>query len=1245
MSDLQNTLVNKIREQVKKATANVATKVEAEKGDFKVIISSDSIDSFYKGVSAGKVKVASLSQEEIDYINDNPQAFAQDALEAFMTTDPKTLAEVENARVKTAANSAVTSETPTITTEKQLAEHNVDLHPRTDEYPNKVTQKQLPDAGQRPGTYDLTTEAQLRDERKTFYGDTRSADWQSENRTSVTEKQLDESPSKFSDYATTERGEMGSKFDGGVEKQNIMTGEKQLQELLKHHSYTTPNTVTEDQLKGQKGELGRVTAEAAIQIIKEATEAMGKTVLAAGATPATVINIVKKLTSHASKMLPLANVLNSYKGSDTSAIDSRIEKSRYFGKVANAAQTWSENLIADIFVRQLSKSASHPLHVVEGLIALAETSDLTDRINASVESILVNKPSEIKQASENVSVFKQVLANKPEVIGDDNDGLYEYNGSVKEIKASASNKEEFVKAASEYAEAQIKKIANKPNLILEASKINVDEEKGVFSIQFKDPSKNTLEVRAEKRRSLVKEAQTPTGGMQPPSAGPPAANPAVPPTGGDMGAPPPTEALSQPPVPPEDEDTGSEGEPKPPGSFCPACGSEDVDIDSGDSNCNKCGTKWHTKWTLEITKVPGVMPEQVGEKKEEAGTSLEGLGSSGEQTPLAEGSGTTLPNMPVAASIKLTPMLLNKLAEMKLEIGNICPNCSSKDTDVINKEASKEGLCWSCQNEYQVEYKEEDNQKVAEVKWVYKTASECTDCNRVKKAFVKSLNDYGMEFNAFEKLDTKAQADVVLKMAKAGTLNLKEAMNEELPLQKFAATSRWNGYEKFDKFPKASCMERIARRYGENATSMSGPCRGKNLAECVCGQLENLGVYTDGLAAKVASRQVSTNPMINNPSKTCIAMFVRDGFDIEESCTICEGLRAAHASSTDLIVEAVCNCPCSQETAKPMPEEPDFGDDEAPVGDMSAVDTPETDVPVDTSPVEEGLPADLPGGDLVETTPMETSEEVPAVEVGMEAEVGGSDMAEAVDMVIDGLQEIVNNLKESKDGVSPESLPGETPEWHDESVETPEEEAAESPEVQEEEAETGVEKHDIPGIPDDLKEDEPLEKEGEPEESEETEEPKEENPFEKKEEKEVSALDKMLMGMKTGTNKRSADALDSLFEGLMRQAQKKNDDVVKVEYKNPKEKKIFKKPAQDSTEVKFQDKGTLGSEEKFEKGVVTKVDVPRGKATLGEEGAENTLNDKGDVPSIITGDAKLEGETNESEKTDQVDGNQAGMKS
>jgi len=120
-----------------------------------------------------------------------------------------------------------------------------------------------------------------------------------------------------------------------------------------------------------------------------------------------------------------------------------------------------------------------------------------------------------------------------------------------------------------------------------------------------------------------------------------------------------------------------------------------------------------------------------------------------------------------------------------------------------------------------------------------------------------------------------------------------------------AASPRWKGSEKFDKFPSASCIERLARRFGENATAMSGPCQGKALANCVCSQLEGLGIYTDGLAAKVANTIHNQDPYINSPMKSCVAMLVREGYDVNDSCVVCDGLRAAYAEPEELLIEAI----------------------------------------------------------------------------------------------------------------------------------------------------------------------------------------------------------------------------------------------------------------------------------------------------------------------------------------------------
>ena len=152
-----------------------------------------------------------------------------------------------------------------------------------------------------------------------------------------------------------------------------------------------------------------------------------------------------------------------------------------------------------------------------------------------------------------------------------------------------------------------------------------------------------------------------------------------------------------------------------------------------------------------------------------------------------------------------------------------------------------------------------------------------------------------MSWKSFDRLSMREKADIIIKMAKTGTLNIDEAMNSPLPIQKYAASARWKGSDKFDKFPSATCIEKISRRFGENATAMSGPCQGKKLAECICGQLETLGIYSDGLAAKVASVQGSSDPIKNNPSETCVKMLMNDGMAIKEAFTACDSLRAAYA--------------------------------------------------------------------------------------------------------------------------------------------------------------------------------------------------------------------------------------------------------------------------------------------------------------------------------------------------------------
>ena len=149
-------LMESLRQRSKKASSNVSTKVEANKGDYSVIITSDTIDHFFKGASVGKIRVAEFNDELIELINSNPQEAAQEMLEAFAGSFDKDAFEKNNTKEaslqKTAAHETLDEHTWQMTTQKQLDDQKPSLHPRKDEFPKTVTQKQLPEAGQFPET-------------------------------------------------------------------------------------------------------------------------------------------------------------------------------------------------------------------------------------------------------------------------------------------------------------------------------------------------------------------------------------------------------------------------------------------------------------------------------------------------------------------------------------------------------------------------------------------------------------------------------------------------------------------------------------------------------------------------------------------------------------------------------------------------------------------------------------------------------------------------------------------------------------------------------------------------------------------------------------------------------------------------------------------------------------------------------------------------------------------------------------
>lgn len=1016
----KQSVIEQLKNQVKKASANIKAKIVVENGLHKVAISSTEIENFYDNQLVSAIKVADLDSTLVDFINENTEEAAKEMLSTFAS---------EYKPAKVAANSTLNNDTAYKTTEKQLADQKTKLHPRTDDAPMNITEKQLPENNQRPGTYLSTTEAQLRDEKNTFYGKERiSGNRKDEDRNMVTESQLSDMD-KFN--TLPKREEMSIKYEGGMDKQHHQVAEKQLSELLSHHTWTQPNTITESQLAAQEGELSRLASDQLNQFIKEATNCFAKTVIAAGVTPSHVIDIASRLVSHESKIPAFIDTLNKYSSFDVSQIDKKIARASHFGKTANTNQDWSDALVADVLVNLLSKTAN-TYATAQAVSALVEDASFVENINKSTDELLTQKTSNKNKFKEVLSQAKKTTPAKENAdeqnsktneskecivtVGTNEDGIYVYAGDISDVDEDPENQEAFSKAASTLA---LTKIKTKFSIAkLEPQEVKVDTANGTFEATFVDKQQAheyKLAQRAKARKELAKQAQLGGGAPPVPAGTPELGNPNTPPTGGDMGMPP-AESLTQNPEPEMPAEPETSNEPMPPGSFCPVCKSEDVDVEGGEFKCNSCGSDGEIEVAFKIKNAPGIIKEKEKEK--------EGFGLNDEEMAP---EGATPPNVPVSASVRLTYKTLEKLAQLNSTFGKVCPNCSSDDTDLTKSASNKRlnGFCWNCHQNYAVLAKKQNNSVIGQYVWVPNKTADCNSCNRLKTSFVNSLKQYGISYEDFMNKHTPyEQADLILKVSKAGLLNINKEIKSPLPLNKIAASARWKEYEKFDNFPMASCIERIARKHGENATSMSGPCEGKNLAKCVCSQLAGLGIYTDGLAAKVASVHVSKDPMINNPMKTCIAMFVRErNMDVDDACTVCDTLRAAYASSADLAIEAIAqSMPMSKPLAKPMDE---VIDQEPEMNDHDSEDA--MDLPSDTV-MEETV--DLPCDDCKLEEKVELNDnKSPDMSVELEGDIDSlldNDMVEFGDKsvtitlpenVVESLKTLFDTLKEQVSGL------------------------------------------------------------------------------------------------------------------------------------------------------------------------------------------------------------------------------------
>lgn len=322
---------------------------------------------------------------------------------------------------------------------------------------------------------------------------------------------------------------------------------------------------------------------------------------------------------------------------------------------------------------------------------------------------------------------------------------------------------------------------------------------------------------ASNKETMKKEAQVPAAGGIPGApaggAGGPGAPeqniPGMPPT--DQ---PPVQSLTTDKPEEVSDEIPTAGEQQPPWATCPECGSSDVEVSEEDGaikggKCNACGAEYEALIEKNI-KFTLIKPTRSVGKDETTGA------------PEAP----EVPALPVAAQTKLNGDVLKRIASNQEKHGLVCPACGMKQCKASKDEIGHtEFTCPACgtavEKDVIVNINKPD-ENYLRVAWdLVPNLEGCAGCVESAKKFASLIKIEGMI--------------------------------------KQASSNNSNGTT---KFPKANCIEAVAKKYGGNSVATFGPCKGKPLADCICATLEKLGSLTKVRhLEKLASVSMQKDPM------------------------------------------------------------------------------------------------------------------------------------------------------------------------------------------------------------------------------------------------------------------------------------------------------------------------------------------------------------------------------------------------
>ena len=901
---------------------------EFSNGNLKITVASIEGDGLVVGKWKNDKLVSWASAEEFgDEIKSLVASNPQEAAKVIFSQYQKELGVNMSAKTNKVASGDTSQQE--VTTQKQLEDAGP-LHPRENKAPEVVTQAQLDgDGGLSPVNDTTSDNGQLRKNSPPEV---------------VTQAQLEaldgplarwgDFPEVITQAQWTEMSRRVSSSLGSDYTDQIT--QAQLQSLQKSHKWTMPETITQDQLNSQKkvSPEGKSDSErwasSAKALVKAASATVADAIAGYGLTPTDVSKALGQMTDspYAAIKAGYLALVNGSPSKVTARVAER-NRSSYFAKFANTS-----NKIDPVNGLLAAMGDNIGNHKSEDFIDAIKFVVSDKKAFASAENAaqvkIASRTTDTVEVVDKNSMFRQAFAelDRPE------DGLYKVCGTLSEdVTVDPSDKVSFMKALNAFAKNHI----DVPFVI---AKVDLDKEAGVFEAECKDericstdektafasvlsqvktatekpqPSKvEKIANRSAKRNELVKEAQMMGGqmggGM---GGGGPAGGMGATMPGADMGGmgAPPTENLGgQPGELGEGEDMmGGEDtdmQPKPPGTICPVCGSSDVDVLDGKGKCGNCSAEFAYKVDLEITKYPGLLDAggEDGADSEEGGLGGE---EGGEGFALPEGGDTATDpaSIPVAAMTQLRPEMIRKATDdakangTKWSLGSISPYTGSTS---VMKLSDNKFLCLDTGATYEVHVAGVQNKdkKAIFAEWRFEAlpaTSNCESCRRKKTAIASALKVHGVEEEVFDSMLLLDKGNTILAMKAKGLLNTtKTASKGASALQRLKKTAAFGS-----KFPIETCREKIARKFGENALALSGPCEGSNLADCVCKKLSTAGVYSNSIAIKVASVWAEEDGMVS-----CVEDFVRSKkFNMKQACFICDQLKTKYAQFDDNLAD------------------------------------------------------------------------------------------------------------------------------------------------------------------------------------------------------------------------------------------------------------------------------------------------------------------------------------------------------